>query len=97
MQRVNFTLFDLTTESDVVKPLSHLNAYYLNFYKSLIVKSTPHEFRNTEQFKALSKESPIVLICDTGSISLMRATELEVAGYLNIFYVHGGAPALLQP
>jgi rhodanese-related sulfurtransferase len=39
-------------------------------------------------------EFPVVLLCETGEPSARLASELESAGYRNVFFVGGGAQAL---
>lgn len=94
MQRVPFTLLDLTNQTNLIKPFEHLNPYYLNFLKTQIAKTTVAEYKSTEKFQSLVKEDPIVVICDNGIESKKIASELESAGYINVFYVQNGASSL---
>lgn len=97
LQRVPFTLLDLTNEANVIAPFEHLNSYYLNFFKNLILKTTAAEYKSTEKFQSLPKDAPVVIVCDSGKDSLKIATELEAEGYINSFYVIGGAASLKVP
>ncbi|MBL7545725.1 MAG: rhodanese-like domain-containing protein [Bdellovibrionaceae bacterium] len=90
LQRVNFTLVDMTQQFQLIEMFGHLNPYYLNFLKSQISKLQPAEY------KSLAKESPIIAICDTGKDSLALITELETDGFINAFYVLGGAQNLID-
>ena len=94
LQRVPFTLLDLTNEANVIAPFEHLNAYYLNFFKNLILKTTATEYKSTEKFLSLPKDAPVVIVCDSGEDSKKIASDLESAGYINAFYVDGGAKTL---
>jgi len=94
LQRVPFTLLDFTKDTSLITPFEHLNTYYLNFFKNQILKTTPTEFKTTEKFQSLSKEAPVVIICDSGKDSLKIATELEAEGYINVFYVAGGSASM---
>lgn len=86
LQRVPFVLFDLTKDSQFMDSFSHLNSYYLNFLKNVIVKSTPSEFEKTEKFQSLAKEDPIVVISDDKETSKFIALRLESENYINVFY-----------
>lgn len=97
LQRVPFTLFDLTSDSKLIAPFEHLNPYYLNFLKAQIVKTTPGEFKTNEKFMTLSKDAPIVVVCESGVESLKIAQALEAEGYINVFYVTGGVASLNVP
>lgn len=97
LQRVPFTLLDLTKDSNLVTPFEHLNPYYLNFLKAQILKTSPAEYKSTGKFQALTKEAPIVVICDSGNESLKISHELEAEGYINVFYVTGGFASLTTP
>lgn len=97
LQRVPFTLLDLTKDSNLIGPFEHLNPYYLNFFKAQILKATPSDYKSSERFQALTKEAPIVVICDSGNESLKVSQELEAAGYINVFYVTGGFASLKTP
>lgn len=44
--------------------------------------------------QALTKEHPIVLICENGETSMTAARELEKLGYTNIFVLRGGTEDL---
>ncbi len=94
LQRVPFTLLDLTTQGNLTAPFEHLNPYYLNFFKNLILKTTAADYQSTEKFQSLPKDAPIVIICDSGEDSKKIASELESTGYINSFYVAGGAKTL---
>jgi rhodanese-related sulfurtransferase len=97
LQRVPFTLLDLTAKGNVIAPFEHLNTYYLNFFKNLILKTTETEYKSAEKFQALAKEAPIVIVCDSGKESMKLVSELEAEGYINVFYVNGGAASLKVP
>lgn len=97
LQRVPFTLMDLTQESDLITPFEHLNPYYLNFLKTQILKTTTHDYQSNEKFQSLSKEAPIVIICDSGKDSIKVSQELQADGYINVFYVSGGFRGLKTP
>lgn len=97
LQRVPFTLLDLTKNSNLIGPFEHLNPYYLNFLKAQILKTTTVDYKTTEKFQSLPKEAPIVVICDTGNESLKISHELEAEGYINVFYVTGGFASLKTP
>lgn len=94
MQRVNFTLVDLTQNTDLLSLFGHLNPYYLNFFKNLIHKTTPTGYKNLPILGSLTKESPIIFICDTGAESKNIADELEAEKYINSFYIKDGAKNL---
>lgn len=94
MQRVPFTLFDMTQTHDLPELFKHLNPYYLNFLKQQIVKITPTELLMNEKFQSLPKDSPMVLLCDLGAESQKMAQELETKEYQNVFYVNGGAKSI---
>ena len=96
MQRVNFTLVDMTQKSNLVEIFGHLNPYYLNFLKAQIFKTELASFKTSEKFSTLMKESPIVVVDDMGDDSLRLVNELEAAGFLNVFYVLGGAQNLID-
>ena len=95
LQRVNFTLMDLTKEIDIVEKFKHLAPYYLNFLKAQIQKVSSENYKMNPIFMGLSKESPIVLICDNGIESKRMATQLESEKYINVFYLTDGAANLL--
>ncbi len=44
--------------------------------------------------QALTKEHPIVLICENGETSMTAARELEKLGYSNVFVLRGGTEEL---
>ena len=94
LQRVPFTFLDLTNTGDVIAQFKHLNPYYLNFFKNLILKTTAAEYKSTEKFQLLSKVAPVVIVCDSGDDSKKIANELESIGYINAFYIEGGAKTL---
>ena len=94
LQRVNFTLMDLTKEIDIVEKFKHLTPYYLNFLKTQIQKVTTENYRVNPIFTGLAKESPIVLICDNGIKKKKIASQLESEKYINVFYLTGGAANL---
>lgn len=94
LQRVNFTLMDLTKEIDIVENFKHLNSYYLNFLKNMIQKSTAEDYLNNSVFSGLTKDAPIVFVCDSGKDSMLIANKLENEKYLNVFYLSGGARGL---
>lgn len=94
LQRVNFTLMDLTIQYDVLESFNHLNSYYLSFLKALIQKSTIQDYKTNEVFKDLPKESPVVFVCDSGADSKLIANKLETDKYLNVFYLNGGVAGL---
>jgi hypothetical protein len=94
LQRVPFTLLDLTKETNLIGPFEHLNPYYLNFFKNLILKTTETAYKSTEKFQSLPKDAPVVIVCDSGDESKKIASELESAGYINTFYVDGSAKTL---
>ncbi len=97
MQRVPFTLLDLTSGKNLITPFEHLNPYYLNFFKAQILTSNETDYKLTEKFQVLAKDAPVIVICDTGKESFKIANELESAGYINVFYVLGGADSLKAP
>lgn len=94
LQRVNFTLMDLTKEISIVDHFKHLNSYYLNFLKTMIQKVDVNDYINNPVFCSLAKEAPIVFICDTGKDSMLIANKLENEKYLNVFFLSGGAQSL---
>lgn len=94
LQRVNFTLMDLTTENNIVEKFKHLTPYYLNFLKAQIQKVTTENYKMNPIFMGLAKESPIVLICDNGVESKRIAALLESEKYINAFYLTDGAASL---
>jgi rhodanese-related sulfurtransferase len=94
LQRVPFTLLDLTNDANLIAPFEHLNSYYLNFFKNLILKTTTTDYKSTDKFKSLPKDAPVVIVCDSGEDSKKIASELESSGYFNSFYVDGGAKSL---
>lgn len=97
LQRVPFTLLDLTKNANLVAPFEHLNPYYFNFFKTQILTSTAADYKSTEKFQSLSKDAPVIVICDTGKESQAIASELELAGYINVFYVQDGANSWVAP
>lgn len=94
LQRVGFTLLDLTKEHDIVRYFTHMNPYYLNFLKAQIQKSTANEYKSHPVVSSLAKESPIVVVCDTGADSRRIAHDLETEKYINVFYVPDGVAGL---
>lgn len=86
----------MTQKSNLVDIFGHLNSYYLNFLKSQIYKTDMASFKTSEKYTTLIKESPIVVVDDTGTDALKLVTELESAGFLNAFYVLGGAQNLID-
>lgn len=94
MQRVNFTLMDLTKDYDILEQFKHLSPYYHNFLKAQIHKSDFGAFRTHEVFAGLTKESPIIFICDKGQESKKIADQLEKEKFINVFYLAGGAEDL---
>ena len=94
MQRVNFTLIDLTLECDILEQFKHLSPYYHSFLKSQIHKATLSDFRANPLFSGLAKESPIVFVCDHGIDSKKIADNLEKENYINVFYLAGGSTSI---
>lgn len=58
------------------------------------VSAKAEEIRSKAQ--TLDKESPLVLICETGHKSSQLASELEAQGFKNIYIITGGVAGLLS-
>ena len=86
----------MTQKSNLLEIFGHLNSYYLNFLKTQIYKTDLSSFKSSEKYSTLAKESPIVIVDDTGTDSLKLATDLESDGFMNAFYVLGGAQNLID-
>ncbi len=91
MQRVSFTLLDLTTSLDITTNFTHMNPYYLNFMKAQIQKSTINNYRSNPVLLSLAKDAPIIIVCDSAEDSIKLANDLEKEHYINVFYVNGVA------
>lgn len=58
------------------------------------IKINPQDVLATVRAKGVATDGPIILICETGTVSTAAAIELSENSYINVFVIAGGLEAL---
>lgn len=90
LNQVQFFLFDVRVEKSPIcdEPL-----------KSMLQKAVPLDANEVEGYlkeKSEDKSVPIVVMCETGEVSMRLAEELGSKGYININVIEQGIQGLLE-
>lgn len=71
----------------------------VNLLAPYLEKSIPipvDQLRKWLEEQQVSKDTPIVLICQNGRTSIRAAKALNKQGFINVYYLKGGTKALLE-